>query len=46
MPKAQGLDIFCPKCGKRVGVNINAIGTIELYCKSCKQAHLIRLTLN
>jgi len=45
MPKFKALEIHC-SCGKLLATNIDATGTIELYCKGCKQVKLIKLSLN
>ncbi len=46
MPEIRKFEIYCPKCGKEIGQNISAKGDIRLYCKRCKEFHLIKLNLN
>lgn len=38
-------DVECPRCGARVLRNVDAVGTIEAWCKSkdCKRAVKIEL---
>jgi len=46
MPTYTILKVYCPSCGKWIGTNIDAVGNIELFCRNCKEAKVIKLNPN
>jgi LSD1 subclass zinc finger protein len=37
------MDIRCGRCNRKLGVNLDGRGNIEIKCGLCKQINLVRL---
>lgn len=44
LPKSEQKEVVCPKCGALVlYVSKKTRGTIKLYCRKCREWHILKM---